>query len=432
MIADALSTTLTSEERGAMSRAPTNNPEAYRFYLQGRDYYLRPGYRQEDFVAAQGLFERAIALDPDFALARAALARVHGLMYWEHFDASPARLEAQRAEAQEALRLQPNLPQAHEAAGWVHYVEGDFEEALREYEAALEGLPNDAEIVARIGYTHRRLGHWPEVFEAYEKAIQLNPRNATLFYDLGGHSFAANRRYAEAVAAYDRAFALAPDLYDAALRKGLIYVHWRGQLDTLRAVVDQLPADLHLPEVDLARVDLALWERDPESLLRLLDATPEPVFETQLVYLPKAIYAGWAHQFLGEGAAARQAFESAREWLEPLLERRPEDARIRAALGYAYAGLGRPDDAAGMAEGLTLRGQLGGDAVSRFQAARTSAEILAQANLPDAANRNLEILLAGASPVSVHTLRLNPLLDPLRDRPGFRAILYRFGGGAGE
>ncbi|MGD8360788.1 MAG: adenylate/guanylate cyclase domain-containing protein [Gemmatimonadota bacterium] len=432
MIADALSTTLTAEERGAISRAPTDNPEAYRFYLQGRDYYLRPGYRQEDFVAAQGLFERAIALDPDFALARAALARVHGLMYWENFDASPARLEAQRAEAEEALRLQPNLPQAHVAAGWVHYVEGDFEEALRDYEAALEGLPNDAEIVARVGYTHRRLGHWPQVFEAYEKAIQLNPRNATLFYDLGGHSFAANRRYAEAVAAYDRALALAPDLYDAALRKGLIFVHWRGQLDTLRAVVDHLPADLHLPEVDLARVDLALWERDPDGLLRLLDTTPEPVFETQLVYLPKAIYAGWAHQIGGDGAAARAAFESARVRLEPLLGPRPDDQRIRAALGYAYAGLGMQDAAAEMVDGMTRSRWQGGDALSRFQTAKVFAEILAQANLPDAANRNLEILLAGASPVSVRTLRLNPLLDPLRDQPGFQAILYRFGGGTGE
>jgi serine/threonine-protein kinase len=341
-------------------------------------------------------------------------------------------LEAQRAEAEEALRLQPNLPQAHVAAGWVQYVEGRFEEALREYEAALEGLPNDAEIVARIGYTHRRLGHWPQVFEAYDKAIQLNPRNATLFYDLGGHSFAANRRYAEAVTAYDRALALAPDLYDAGLRKGLIFVHWRGQLDTLRAVVDQLPADLHLPEVDLARVDLALWERDTDGLLRLLDTTPEPVFETQLVYLPRAIYAGWAHQIRGDGAAARAAFESARASLEPLLGRRPDDERIRAALGYAYAGLGMQDAAAEMVDGLTRSRWQGGDALSRFQAAKVSAEILAQANLPDAANRNLEILLTGASPVSVRTLRMNPLLDPLRDQPGFQAILYRFGGGAGE
>ena len=70
--------------------------------------------------------------------------------------------------------------------------------------------------------------------------------------------------------------------------------------------------------------------------------------------------------------------------------------------------------------------------MSRFQAARVSAEILAQANLPVAANRNLEVLLTGASPVSVYTLRLNPLLDPIRDDPGFRALLTRFAGDAGR
>ncbi|MGD8277935.1 MAG: adenylate/guanylate cyclase domain-containing protein, partial [Gemmatimonadota bacterium] len=141
VIADSLTTTLTAEERGAISKPPTENPEAYRFYLQGRDYYLRPGYRQENYLAAEGLFERAIELDPDFALAHAMLSRVHGHMYWESFDASAERLGKQQAEADEALRLQPELPQAHVSAGWLHYVRGEFGQALTEYETALRGLP---------------------------------------------------------------------------------------------------------------------------------------------------------------------------------------------------------------------------------------------------------------------------------------------------
>jgi len=427
-VADALTTTLTVEERGAISQAPTDDPEAYRFYLQGRDYYLRAGYRQENFEAAEGLYERAITLDPGFALARAALARVHGLMYWENFDASPGRLEAQRAEAEEALRLQPDLPQAHLAVGWVHYVEGDFQRALEESNAALEGLPNDAEIVARIGYTHRRLGNWPEVFEAFQQATQLNPRNANLFYDLGGHSYGAARRYADAVRAYDRAFDLAPDLHDAAIRKGNIFVHWQGQLDTLRAVMAQLPTDLHLPEVDLARVELALWERDADGLLRLLDAIPGEVFETQLVYLPKPIYAAWAHRLRGDEAAARAAFDSARVWLEPLARDRPNDERVLAGLGYAYAGLGRRADAVHSADRSMELWQRGGNALSGSQAAEIAAGILAQANLPDEAVRHLETLMAGHSPVSVYTLRLNPLYDPIRAHPLFRALLEEYEG----
>ena len=68
---------------------------------------------------------------------------------------------------------------------------------------------------------------------------------------------------------------------------------------------------LHLPEIDLARVNLALWERDPDGLLRLLESIPAPVFETQVAYLPKSVYAGWAHRLRGDDAAALAAFDSA-------------------------------------------------------------------------------------------------------------------------
>jgi serine/threonine-protein kinase len=431
MVAEALATTLTMEERGAIAHPPTENPEAYRFYLQGRDYHLRPGYRQENFEAAERLYERAIALDPEFALAHAALARVHGTLYWENFDASATRLEAQRREAEEALRLQPDLPQAHLAVGTVHYVEGDFQEALAEYTAALEGLPNDAGIVARIGYTHRRLGNWSEVFEAFHTATELNPRNATLFYDLGGHSFAATRRYAEAIRAYDRALILAPDLYDAAIRKGYIYLHWQGQLDSLRSAVAGVPGDLHLPELDLARADFALLERDGEALLGLLRGLPGPVLETQLVYLPTALYAGWAHRLIGEESLAQASFDSARVVLEARSEEPPVDERILAGLGFAYAGMGRGAEAARSAELAIEAGQRAGNAIWDPYLAETSARILAQASLAEEAVRHLETVLKGDSPVSVFTLGLDPLYDPIRGHPAFQALLEESSPAAG-
>jgi len=428
-IADTLRATVTPEEQMELERIGTDNLEAYDFFLQGRSYYLRPGYHQDDFRAAEGLYERAIALDPDFAHARAALSRVHGLMYWERFDPSPERFEAQRAEAEEALRLQPGLPQAHAAIGWMHYVKGDFREALEEYRAALEGLPNDAEIISSIGYTHRRLGNWPDVYSAFEEATQLNPRNATLFYDLGGNSFGFTRRYADAVRAYDRAWTLAPDLYDAAILKGQTYLHWQGQLDTLRAVMAHLPRDLHLPEIDLARANLSLWERDPDGLLGLLETMPAPVFETQVAYLPKPVYAGWAHRLRGDDSAALAAFDSARVQLEPLVPERQNDERILIALGYVYAGLGRRIDAETSAASAVRLRQQEGDALSRLRTLEAAARILAQAGLADQALVHLETVMASNTPVSAHTLRLDPLLDPIRDHPRFQALLERYGPG---
>jgi len=385
---------------------------------------LHPGYRQEDFAAAEVLFARAAALDPGFALAHAELSRVHGILYWENFDPTPARLGAQRAEAEEALRLDPNLPQAHGAMGWTHYVAGDYVRALAEYAIAHQGLPNDAEIIARIGYTHRRLGDWPEVFSAFEEATALSPRNPNLFYDLGGHSFLANRMYEEAAQAYAQAEMLAPNLYDAAIHRGHTYVHWKGELDTLGAVVARLPASVRLPETDLIRVEYSLWNHDPEALLGQLQGTPGRVFETQLVYFPSSLYAGWAHRQRGDEAAARAAFDSAREMLEALLAENPDDQRLINSLGYAYAGLGRSQDAADSAVRAQLARQRAGLEISE-----APGRILAQANLPDLAVPYLEALLEARSPYSIETMKVDPMLDPIREHPAFLELIERSGGG---
>jgi serine/threonine-protein kinase len=421
-IARELVSSLTDEEQGAIAASPTADPEAYRLYLQGRDYMLHPGYRQENFASAEVLFSRAIALDPDFALAHAELSRVHGQLYWENYDPSPARLQAQRAAAEEALRLDPDLPQAHAAMGWAHYVAGDYVRALSQYGIALEGLPNDAETIARIGYTHRRLGDWPEVFAAFERVVELSPHDANLFYDLGGHSFLANRMYAEAAEAYARAEMLAPDLYDAAIHRGHTYVHWRGETDTLGAVVARLPEGLSRPEIDLIRAEYPLWSRDPDALLAYLDATPTQTFATQLVYFPRALYQGWAHRLRGDEAAAAEAFEAARVVLEGLIEESPDDERLINSLGYAYAGLGRGQDAVDSAVRAMRARQRAGLEISE-----APGRILAQANLPDLAVAYLEALLEAHSPFSVQTMRVDPLLDPIREHPAFLDLLERYG-----
>jgi TolB-like protein/Tfp pilus assembly protein PilF len=425
-VAQALAIALTFEERRAISLEPTTDPAAYRLYVRGREYSRRPGYRQEDFAAAQRALERAIEIDPEFALAHAELSNLHGRMYWEAFDTSPERLEAQQAEAEEALRLQPSLPQAHVALGWVYYVRGEFRRALAEYETALDGLPNDAEVVARIGYARRRLGDWEGVFDAFRQATQLDPLNPNLFYDLGGHSFAATRRYAQAAAAYDTALMLAPDLYDAGIKKGQTYVHWEGNLDSLRAVIARIPAEVHLPEVDQARAELALWERDGSALLRLARQIPAPAVETQLVHMPKALYAAWGHRLVGDGDAANAAFDSARVGLEPLAQARPADQRFETPLAYAYAGLGMVDEAVRSAERITQSPQRSGTSPADPRSDQAVARIYAQVGLAARAVPHLERLLTSESPTSVRTLQLDPLLDPIRGDPAFGQLLERY------
>ncbi|MBI3983185.1 MAG: protein kinase [Gemmatimonadetes bacterium] len=431
-IVAAVSAMLTGAEQRGLSAAPTTNAEAYQLYLQGREYLIRPGFLHENWQIAQQLFKQALALDPGFALARAALSEVHGQMFWFRYDPSPARAALQREEAEAALRLAPDLPQAHVALGLVHFWgRRDYRGALDEFAIAREGLPNDARVWQLIGAVHRRLGNWSEVLAAFEKATRLNPRDAQLFFGLGGLTYQTLHRYADAVRAFDRALSLAPDLHGAAVEKGWTYVFWQGQLDTLRAVLSRLPRDTDLGFLGTRasqHVQLLKWERQGDSLLQVLKVVHVAVFQGQNFVLPASLYAAWAHQLHGNGPAARAAFDSARVLLDSVIRELPDDWRIHAARGLVLAGLGRRDEALREARWLEQSVVYRDDAIQGPKVAEDRARILAQAGEAETAAEEIELLLAGPSNLSVHTLRLDPLWDPIRNHPRFQALLTKYGG----
>jgi serine/threonine-protein kinase len=425
----AVGAVLTSDEQGRIAAPPTANAEAYRVYLQGREFWMRPGYVPHNWEAAERLYEQAVRLDPGFALAHAGLSQVHGAMHFFRSDPSVARAARQRQEAETALRLAPDLPEAHAAMGLAHYWgRRDYRRGLDEFAIALEGLPNDADLWLWRAGIHRRLGNWNEVLAAFEKATQLNPRNADSFFDLGGNTYRYMRRYAEAVQAYDRALSLAPDHLDAAISRAWAYVRWQGRLDILSDTLSRIPKEVdRTGEGGVAndRATLLLWERNAEGLLRMLEADRIDVFVWQDMYVPGALYAAWAHQLRGDQAAAQAAFESARVRLDSALIELPDDWRVHAARGMALAGLGHRDESLNEAAWLQRSALYHGDALEGPKLADARARILMQVGDAEAALDEIERLMAKPSNLSAHALRLDPRWDPLREHPRFMALLTK-------
>lgn len=423
----AVGAALSATERRGLATAPTTDAEAYRLYLQGREYYTRPGRFRQNIEIAQRLYERALARDPNFALAHAALSEVHGRMHWYRWDPSPQRVARQLEEAQAALRLAPDLPQAHVAMGLAHYWGRlDYGRALKEFRVALEGLPNNAEVWVWIGAVHRRTGSWGEVLRAFEEAARLDPRDANLFYNLGGSTFVVLHRYADAVRAFDNALSLAPDLHAAALWRGWTYVRWQGQLDTVRAVLSRVPTDAQLG-LETGAAQLLRLERQADSVLRILTTARVGVFDNVFFFHPGSLHAAWAHQLRGDGPAAREAFDSARVLLDSVMREIPDDWRVHAARGLALAGVGRREEALREARWLRQSPVYREDAFFGPLLAEDRARILAQAGESGAALDEIELLLAKPSFLSVHMLRLDPLWDPIRNHPRFTALLAKAG-----
>src|SRR6478672_3752899 len=183
-IASALQAKLSPTEKARLDNRPTQNPDAYLLFVQAHDYANRTDMFRDASLKAEPLFEQAIKLDPNFALAFAGLSMVESWIY-HSFDPTEGRRQKARLNADEALRLQPDLPEGHLALGFSYYYgDRDYERALAEFEIAKRDLPNEAEAYFAIGAIQRRQGKWTESNANLEKAAALDPKNASMLVNL--------------------------------------------------------------------------------------------------------------------------------------------------------------------------------------------------------------------------------------------------------
>jgi serine/threonine-protein kinase len=197
----------------------------------------------------------------------------------------------------------------------------------------------------------------------------------------------------------------------------------------LRLVLRRLPRDAPLESYGTKvahDVQLLYWQRQPDSLLHLLTTARAEAFDGQPFFWPKSLYAAWAHQLRGDRLQARAAFDSALALIDSVLRKLPDDWRVRAARGLALAGLGRSDEARREARWLEQSVVYRKDAFAGPLCAEARARVLAQAGDADAALDQIDRLLAKPAFFSIHSLRLDPLYDPIRNQPRFKALLAKY------
>jgi len=345
-IADSLQATLSPQEKARLEAKPTTNPDAYVLYLRARDYQTRPDNLLQDFRTARNLYDQAIKLDPNFALAHARLSAVMSQIYhW--FEPTQEVKETARREADESLRLQPDLGEGHLALGLYFYYEAsNYEEALRELNLAAKTLPNDGDVGLYIAAVQRRQGHLTEAIAAYQKAEAIDPRNSVTLYD-AAQTYFGIRDWPNAVKGMDRVLALAPDSLNVKIQRAYMEFFWKGSTAPIKAVLESFVPNLD-PDgvVTFSRWDVALMDRDPDGAERALtSARLENFVAPTGVPLPKSYLAGCVAVVRKDPGRAQQEFETARPILEQVVMKSPQDGIRHAQLGFLYALMGRKDEA---------------------------------------------------------------------------------------
>src|SRR6266511_3060636 len=419
-IATELRAKLSPSEKAQMEHNPTGNGEAYLAFMQGHEMFYRADKFRSNTETAEQLFEKATKLDPNLAGAFAALARVHEWSYRD-FDPTPARKEKARAAAVEALRLQPTLAEAHLAMGfYYYYCERDYQGALNEFAIAKLSLPNSPEVYLAIGAIERRQGKWKESTANLERAASLSPKDAWVLQNLADNYY-ANRNFETAEKIFDRAIEAAPQSLGPRAEKAKLALDWKGDLSVMEKELTQLPAGVD-PDglVTFSHVQLLLLQRKFRDAIALLKQSSQDVFHYDK---PREFFEGAIYTFLNDKEKAVSAFERARPIAQKAVRESPNDASRHVILGMILAGLGEKELA--IAEGKRAVELLpeSEDALDGPKTTIALAQIYTWTGETDQALQLLNRSLSTPSGVTIPSLRLDPMWDPLRSDPRFQALI---------
>jgi TolB-like protein len=345
-IADALDATLSPHEKTEVRAQSTTNPDAYVLYLRGRNLEHSPIVQISDYEAAQALYDQAVTIDPQFALAHARLASTLGLLY-RFRGPNPRLAERAHSESEKALRLQPQLGEAHLAKALCYYrIERDFSRALPELEIANHLLPNDTEAESIIAYIKRRQGRWRAARSVLQHASVSDPTNRTYQEELAGTAM-LTRDWKSALKCIDRAISLSPAIQPLRIECALIRFWQNGDLAPLHHIFSE-SSSYGDPEGNFtwARWDAAMMMRNFDEAQSALDDYP---FETLPSVLsgpiPKSYLRACVFLARGETRQAWKMFEVARPSMEAETRAHPRDSLGHARLGLLYAYMSRNDDA---------------------------------------------------------------------------------------
>jgi TolB-like protein/Flp pilus assembly protein TadD len=430
-IAEELNAKLSPTEKEQMTRRPTENGEAYLAFVQAHNLQREV----EDFSKlkqAEQLYERALQLDPNFALAAASYSRLESWIY-HSYEPTGESGNKSRALANRALQLQPDLPEGHLALGFsIYYVERDFNRALSELALAQKGLPNEAEVYLAIGAIRRRQGKWDESNANLEKAVSLSPNETWPMQNLV-LNYQMLRRFDDANKLIDRALKLAPDLFSLWEIKAQLEISEKGTFEIVERSVKML-SRRSLSDSERIRFSGGLAQtrllqrRYAEALELVNNLRDEELAANKEGLLNKYGTIGLAKKCLGDAAGAQEAFLKAKGVAQAWLSEAPDEAKRHEPLAEVLAFLGEKDAAIAEAKRATELIPESSDAFDGPLCTQRLAEVYLIVGEHEKAIELLDGLLTRPTQVTVATLRVSPLCDPLRQDPLFIAMMKRHGG----
>jgi TolB-like protein/Tfp pilus assembly protein PilF len=432
-IADQLQAKLSPNEKKTIEQPPTTDLAAFDLYSRAKSLLLTANLSATgnlDLQKAIELLDEAVKRDPSFFDAYCQLAWAHEQLYAvSGSDHTPARLALAEAALQAATRLRPDSAETHLArAQYLYYGLRDYAGALAELEIARRALPNDPRLFELTGYILRRRGQQEEGLRNLERVAELDPRNFDILQQLA-LSYKNLGRYAESIAALDRALAIVPENAETRASRGLAYLFWKADTRPLHQTIDVILAQGPgaIVRAGIHWFVCALAERDPAAAERALVALGDnPCWNEDTILLRRSFGEGVLARMNKDEARARTAFETTRAQQEKIVQAQPDYGPALCVLGLIDAALGRKDVALDEGRRAIALTPLEKDVPNGSLVLQYFAITAAWAGDKELALQQLEAGLrapVASLMLSYGALKLLSFWDPLRGDPRFEKIV---------
>jgi len=416
----ALQLEISASDDVAASKAPTSNIAAYNRYLLGL-HHAESGMRHEAFGLAADAFQNAVEEDPEFALAWAALARAHSAQYF-FGDRTAARRDRARAALARTFALQPDLPEAYLARGYLQYhIDRDYDAALSSWQVAERGMPGDSRLQQARAIVFGRKGDVRSSLAEYARAVERDPRNVGMRVAMSWQ-FALAGELDSAESALRDVLAIVPDRLEPYRRLAYLPMWRNGDARGLRAALDAAPMEVRARPMEWLA---SMYERDFNAALALLEEWPGNGVDAPTAFRPLSWFYGTTHDLAGATGRAEPYFLEAERELERLLGVRSDDERLMVTLADVRARLGKKESALSLADRVLERIPELKDAERGGFLLLNAAWVQLAAGEVDAAIGTLDAYLSSPSVWTIDGLLPDPRLDSIREHPAFVELVGR-------
>ncbi len=332
----ALQLKLQPEEETALKIHGTSNAAAYNYYLEARGYLLN--YAEPQNVAdAILMLKQALAADPNFGSAKAALGEAYWRKYWLTKDKRWTALAKEQCHS--AVQLGNAGAAGHACLGLVADGTGQYREAAKEYQQAIDLEPGNENAYVGLALAYEHEGAIDQAEQAYQRAIEAHP-NSPYAYNSLGTFYLRREQYDKALQMLQKVIALAPEGYGAYVNLGATYNNmgeYAKAIEPLKKSISIYPSYPGYVDLGVAYAGLNRFADEAAAYEEANKLDPREFITWGNL--------GEARYYNGEKAQALAAYRKAVELAVEELKVNPHDSDVLSNLANYYSILGDRDRA---------------------------------------------------------------------------------------